>query len=316
MTSSNPVSGDQLEVKVTASSRKKLKVGILIRRIHLYAGLFLLPWVFLYGITGAMYNHQWLLPDAEFTSVGSEKLKGTSLDNFPDAESLARDVVSKLQAAAPDKTISLSQHASAQFNNDVILEVREGQQKYAVHIDPISKSAHVSKLPKQEALQPMLQDVTSVQLDQNPYSIAKGSVSEIMRQAGYGDGGSVHPRGWCKLNFIADVDGIPARVTYVLRDEHVDITKFDGRDGMLPRGFFLRLHTTHGQPPHWNARMIWSIFLDTMAIAMVTWGVTGLVMWWQLKRTRLIGFAVILTSVLTASCLYFAMSDFYASTKL
>ena len=33
-----------------------------LRRIHLYAGLFLLPWVFLYGVTGAMFNHQELFP--------------------------------------------------------------------------------------------------------------------------------------------------------------------------------------------------------------------------------------------------------------
>ena len=53
-----------------------------------------------------------------------------------------------------------------------------------------------------------------------------------------------------------------------------------------------------------------------MAIAMVTWGVTGLVMWWQLKRTRLIGAAVIAASLATAIWLYFGMFAFYATTQL
>lgn len=85
---------------------------------------------------------------------------------------------------------------------------------------------------------------------------------------------------------------------------------------MTPRQFFLRLHTSHGQPPHWNGRMYWSLILDAMAIAMVTWGISGLVMWWQIKRTRLIGSVVILASLITASGLYVAMMDFYATTKL
>jgi hypothetical protein len=53
-----------------------------------------------------------------------------------------------------------------------------------------------------------------------------------------------------------------------------------------------------------------------MAIAMVTWGVTGLVMWWQLKRTRLIGALVIVTSVATALWLYTSVSHFYARTMM
>jgi hypothetical protein len=62
--------------------------------------------------------------------------------------------------------------------------------------------------------------------------------------------------------------------------------------------------------------MIWSLAVDTMAIAMVCWGLTGLFMWWQLKRTRLIGGVIIACSLLTAAALYFSLHDFYAMTKL
>jgi molybdopterin-guanine dinucleotide biosynthesis protein A len=40
------------------SSRIRLRI----RRIHLYSGLFLLPWVIMYGMTGAMFNHLGLFP--------------------------------------------------------------------------------------------------------------------------------------------------------------------------------------------------------------------------------------------------------------
>ena len=122
--------------------------------------------------------------------------------------------------------------------------------------------------------------------------------------------------GWCKLNLLVTVDGQPARVTYVLRDGHVDVTRFTGEPGMSLRGFFLRLHTSHGRPPHWNGRMFWSMFVDAMAIAMVIWGLTGLVMWWQIKRTRIIGAAVIAVSMMCAAGMYMGMIHFYATTKL
>ena len=48
------------EAKPPKKRRVTPRWNILVRRLHLYAGLFMLPWVFLYGITGAMFNHQGL----------------------------------------------------------------------------------------------------------------------------------------------------------------------------------------------------------------------------------------------------------------
>lgn len=290
--------------------------NILIRRLHLYAGLFLLPWVFLYGITGAMFNHQGLLSETRTVKVPAENLANSALKAFPRPEELAIQVVQGIEEAVPDTAIELENDHHAEFNNEVILEVRSSGAKHAVHIDPVTRSARVVEFPEPEHQESLLNEVKNIRLHEDPYKLANSAVPQIMADAGFESNGSVHPRGWCKLNFLASIDGQPARVTYVLRDGHVDITKFDGSDGMTSRQFFLRLHTSHGQPPHWNARMIWSLFLDAMAIAMVTWGVTGLVMWWQLKRARLLGAAVIGASLVTAISLYFGMTAFYATTRM
>lgn len=292
------------------------RANILLRRIHLYAGLFLLPWVMLYGITGAMYNHQGLFPEVTIENIDASALGDSAVNTMPDAATLAGHVVEAMQAAAPQSSIALSNDHGAEFNNDIILQVEAGGQSHAVHIDPVSHAAKVVRLPEPETLQPAIAGLHQVTLDKNPYEMARQSVPEIMTLAGISGSEPPRPRGWCKLNFLADVDGQPARVTYVLRDGHVDVTKFEGQDGMSTRRFFMRLHTTHGQPPHWNGRMYWSLLLDIMAIAMVTWGITGLVMWWQIKRTRMIGAIVMASSVLTAAWLYYSMVHFYATTKL
>ncbi len=300
-----------------APSRKwSSKASILIRRVHLYTGLFLLPWVLLYGITGAMFNHQGLLPEAVIQDISPDELRDTSLANLQSPEQLAQQVVEALQDASPGVAIKLSDNHGAEFNNDIILEVSASDRLHVVQIDPIDRSARVVELSEKEQLQPLLEDIRNVSLSDNPYELARQAVPQIMSAAGIDSSRPAKPRGWCKLNFLASVNGEPARVTYVLRDGHVDVTKFDGNHGMTPRHFFLRLHTSHGQPPHWNGRMIWSVILDAMAIAMVTWALTGLFMWWQLKRARLIGSVVIAASVASSILIYMSMLDFYATTKL
>lgn len=302
-----------------ANGRKRSKLwtkfSILVRRIHLYAGLFLLPWVFLYGITGAMYNHQGLFPEAEIISVPNTA--STPMEDFPSEEILAQQVIAKLKEAKPELDIQLAKDHGAQFNNDIIMQVEHDGRTHVVSIDPVSKNSKVSILPvNPEAAKPLIKGVRNVKLEENPYQLATSSVSQVLESAGIQSSAAAKPRGWCKLNFLANVDGKDARVTYVLRDGHVDVIEYNGDDGMTPRQFFLRLHTSHGQPPYWNGRMFWSVILDTMAIAMVSWGVTGLIMWWSIKRTRFIGGIVICMSLITAAWLYFSMLHFYATTKL
>ncbi|MCA9912754.1 MAG: hypothetical protein KC496_05380, partial [Anaerolineae bacterium] len=65
-----------------------------------------------------------------------------------------------------------------------------------------------------------------------------------------------------------------------------------------------------------NGRMFWSLIVDGMAFAMVTWGITGVIMWWQIKRTRMVGAVVILLSLSTAGWLFFQLTLFYATTVL
>ncbi|TWU58834.1 hypothetical protein Poly51_16140 [Rubripirellula tenax] len=297
--------------------KRRTRFTMVLRRVHLYAGLFLLPWVFLYGITGAMFNHYGLFSEANIVDVPSSALSGSALDDFPSADLLAQQVVEQLRLAVPDAKIEMVDSHQPEFVNDVILQVKEDKIKHLVHIDPVAKSAWVASSPDKK-YQPdaMLAKIRNVDVPSRPYELAKTSVASVLESAGIGADGKSEPQGWCKLNFLATVDGTPARVTYVLRDGHVDVSKFEGKSGMSPRQFFMRLHTSHGRPPHWNARMMWSLFVDIMACAMVGWGVTGLVMWWQIKRTRLIGGAVMMLSIATAIGLYYGMIHFYAASKL
>ena len=283
----------------------------LTRRVHLYAGLFLLPWVFLYGATGAMYNHHDLFPYPTIETVDV----GDSLAGLPTAQELAEQVTAAIAAESPDAEVALHPDSTPEFTGDLMFETNSGGARKVVHIDPVSGHATINTFPENEERTGSALPVRNVKLSPDPFENARKDARLVLETAGL-DANGVRPLGWTKLNYLATVDGEPARVTYVLKDGHVDVEKYTGEDGMNPRAFLLRLHTSHGQPPHWNYRFVWSLFVDAMAIAMVGWGLTGLVMWWTIKRTRLIGAGVMIASVATAAVMFFGMEYYYATTKL
>ncbi len=304
--------------KPKSATKFSTRFTILIRRIHLYAGLFLLPWVFLYGITGAMFNHEGLFPDRVIQEVDATVLGQSPMVNFPTPSELAQQVVQTINKVHGNEAVKLMADSGAEFTNNIMYEVNEpGGRRHVVQMDPVSRSSavvtHVSDDLKPERI---LKSVSNISLEPNPLDAAQKSVPYVLSAAGIESTVDPKPFGWTKLNFLAEVNGEPARITYVLKDGHVELTKYAGQHGMTSRQFLMRLHTTHGQPPHWNGRMVWSLILDVMAVAMVSWGVTGVLMWWKIKRTRVIGGFVMAASVATAVALYLATHDFYATTTL
>ncbi len=73
------------------------------------------------------------------------------------------------------------------------------------------------------------------------------------------------------------------------------------------RRYLLRLHTAHTYPTEGGARWYWAVVVDIMAFVMVFWGASGVVMWWQIKSTRRFGSIAMLTSLVVAACLFYAM---------
>jgi hypothetical protein len=184
-------------------------------------------------------------------------------------------------------------------------------------MDPVTHDSWVGTMPKnEEDPEVLLPAIRNIRLTPDPQDTAKKAAASLLDGAGLLNGKEPQPFGWTKLNFVATVDGQPARITYVLKDGHVDINRYTGEDGMPLRHFFLRMHTSHGQPPSWNGKMFWSLAVDTMAVAMVFWGISGIIMWWQIKRTRWIGAVIIGLSLLTAGAMAMGLHDFYASTRL
>jgi len=94
------------------------------------------------------------------------------------------------------------------------------------------------------------------------------------------------------LSFQVEGDGRPWLATYNLQTGAISGRPLDAPGAqaeLTTRRFLLRLHTLHGYPSEFGVRWIWSLLVDVMAVLMVFWGVSGIVMWWQIKRLRRVG---------------------------
>jgi len=76
------------------------RVMQVIRRLHLYFGLFLLPWAILYGVTGFLFNHPTAFADAPTATFGRKDLVGTPMGNPPTPAAVAAQVVAALNSRA------------------------------------------------------------------------------------------------------------------------------------------------------------------------------------------------------------------------
>ena len=293
------------------------RITLLIRRVHLYSGLFLLPWVIMYGMTGSMFNHLGLFPQLSIETVDESAVADSGLSSFPKPIELATTVTQELQKQAGQVRVELADDPHAEYTGELMFETKVDGVQTVVYMNPMDQDAWLATLPKnEEEPEPLLPELRSIKLSPDPHEEVRGAASKILTSAGVKSDKEPQPFGWAKLNFLATVDGQPARITYVMKDGHVDINRFTGDDGMPLRNFLMRMHTSHGQPPHWNGRMFWSIAVDTMAIAMVGWGLSGVFMWWQIRRARKLGFVVISLSLATAAFMFLGLQHFYATTRL
>jgi len=94
-----------------------------VRRGHLYLGLFLLPWAVLYGVTAFLFNHPTVFADQPAVSFDKSDTKGTGLEDLPTPQDQAAQVVAELnkreQVKAKDaKSYALVRPDDAKYSRE------------------------------------------------------------------------------------------------------------------------------------------------------------------------------------------------------
>jgi hypothetical protein len=305
-----------------------------VRRAHLFLGLFLLPWVALYGVTAFLFNHPTAFADQPMSHFGRSAVAGTPLETVPSALDTAAAVTAEL--ARRGHAVELVRPEAVGFSRDAAFAtVKADGQTVSVLVDAATGTGTV----RSKADDPPKPTPTPA-----PFAVGPKPRGDTPPKRGRGEGGPakpvedgvrtdnpLHERMSAALPAVLERCGFPAgEVTVTSSPDVVFYLLADGRewkasyapmtgavsgtpaDAVTPpdlsaRRFLLRLHTAHGYPSDTSARWWWAVIVDVMAGVMVFWAVSGFFMWWQIKATRRLGVLALAASAVAATGLTLAM---------
>jgi hypothetical protein len=285
----------------------------LLRRVHLFAGLFMTPWVFLYGVTGFLFNHPDAFPDREVRRTGRAEIAGTELERFPTAAELAEQVVVALNARAGGTAFRLVDGGGAAYSRDLVVTATGHGREHSIRFDPDSGEALIRSTPSSEGSSSSWSAGTSVALADAPGDRLAQGVPRLLSKIGI-ESDETAVRNPPELICTVEQGGRFWRVAYNIQTGAISARPADGATARLStRRLLTGMHLAFSYPSRFGVRWFWAVAVDAMFVAMVFWGLSGLLMWWQMKALRRWGIVTLVLSALVAAALGVGMHEVLAS---
>lgn len=270
------------------------------RRVHLYLGMAMLPWVLLFGLTALSFNHPSigrnlsgrLLPPDEFHRLsGFEPWK---------PQLIADQVVARLNEKGQHFELLPE---SAAFRGWAFF-ARPGEA--GMHVVIVGLDRGIGFLSTRPHLKESLKPSFFGEVVQLPkYNTAElaRALEPVHGKLGIHETAPLraHPEIHPELRFVArDERGKAWNVVYDLSSGSLDGRPSDEGHHAAAIEIFEALHTQHHFPPTFGPTTLWAIFSDLTAVTIVLWALTGLVMALQLRRLRRVILATLLAGLLAA----------------
>jgi len=297
----------------------------LVRRTHLYLGLFLFPWAILYGVTGFLFNHPTLFADAPTTHFSRADVAGTPLESAPTPQDQATAVLAALndqqKPATPYRMGSGEAHYGTR--ESFVATVKSDARTFFVVYDPKTASGVIretttrsvaekapfatatGEAPRQRGMGmmgPMKHNHNGIKIEDSIIDRIKAAVPAIMERKGFPKG-EVTVTTSPDIKFPVEAEGKLWTAIYNPITTTVSGTAGPEQSELTWRTFLLRLHLSRGYPGEVTTKWLWAVGVDAMALILCYWGVSGLFMWWQIKATRKAGLVVLALSAVAATAL-------------
>lgn len=317
--------------------RKRLMHAV--RRGHLYAGLFLLPWVVMYGVTAFLFNHPNAFADQPAASFGRSHLAGTPMESPASPRDIAAEVVAQLQARAPEgAAYTLVEPEKAKFTREAAfatvkadgetvsllvyangtggsIRSRKDEPPKAVEKAPFATGGAkaAAKGGRGGNNPPPRTAADGVTTSTPLHERVRDAVPTILERCGFA-AGEVTVTSVPDVSFRMSDGEKVWTVAYNPQTGAVSGKSGDeAGEPLSARRFLTRLHLAHGYPSETGVRWAWAVVVDAMAFVMVFWGLSGILMWWQVKATRKFGVVVVLLSAAAATWLAVGMHGVIAA---
>ncbi len=286
------------------------------RRVHMYLGLLLVPWVVLFGASGFLFNHNstfWGGNVETLATFDSQQVLSENGVQAIDIDHQMETVLSKINASGKS---NYSLHGSPWLNGHLSLSGKSGKENLSFKIDPRNGATQVTSnqrnSPKQEKPGFDKQKIESSPLDL-PHLETR--LTQLLAEQGIEltSGLTLPSRGSnAEIRFmLEDETGKLWRGSYQLATSTLSGVADDAESGMNLAAAMTRLHKTHHYPVTFGARWLWSLIGDITAISLVVWGISGLIMWWQIKPTRVIGAVSVFLAAIIALYIFSGTLDDY-----
>lgn len=263
-----------------------------IRRAHLYAGLALVPFVALYGVTAVLFNHPTWWSTTEAITVPADAVDAAGRERLPSAEALA----AALLAEVDDPRWQLDPAALPRFTGRSVLQAEHAGWSHSLVVEDADGAARLVSRPASAR-----GDDASLRVAEGrELTTGRAALRSLETAASRLVGADVESslrwrtRSSPRLEFGVVGDDGAFEASYDLGSGALRLTPVaDAAPARSVRSFLLRLHTAHGYPADGGVRMVWAVLVDAMGLAMVAWAVSGLMMWWQMKNLRRVGLAAL-----------------------
>ncbi|WP_422923403.1 hypothetical protein [Singulisphaera sp. PoT] len=238
-----------------AATRSRARVRFnaamkLVRRAHMYAGLSLVPFVTLYGVTAFLFNHPDWFSDRTVRLITAKDVAGTALATFPTPAALAEQVVSAINREAPSP-VKLSDSQAPSYSRDLALTARTGDTEQVIFVELEGRVGTVRSAPIEKPFSMPAWTQRASYLDVAPATQARDAVSSIMTKWGEAPK-DIKIRTPAELIFAVESEGRNWRVAYNLQNQGMVATPT--APSLSSRRFLTGLHLACRYPSQVDAR--------------------------------------------------------------
>jgi hypothetical protein len=254
-----------------------------LRRVHLYSGLAMLPFVLVYGVSAFLFNHG-----------GGAAAPLVALPVTP----LAVDAVAQARAVAAALAQDPAALQNARLDGDWTFEFTHDGRRQRLVLPSDGGEPHVRTIPPSTP--------RSERLPAALFAAGNNAATTVARAVLAAAG--MPPDALRRT-------GAPT-LRYSIGDRETSVSLERGQPSERAAGFDLgrllqRLHTAHGYGGD-APRIFWAVVVDLMAGSMVLWAVSGLVMWWQRRSHRVRGLLVLVATFAFAVTLAVLMHSLFS----
>lgn len=283
-----------------APRRARIPWMLWTRRIHLYSGLFLIPWAALYGVTALLFNHP-----AWFSPTTTTQLDRTVV--LPEPQALAGSLLAEVAATPSFAGRSLRLvPGSARWEHAIAWRLAGDEAEHSLIVEPGKPGATLRSAPKGPPPGPDALAGTRSKVGPRALEATTAAVGSLAAELALGPAKPA-ARNVPDLEMLVEIDGAPHLVRHDLQSGTVVARDADAARPPAWRAFLLRLHTAHGYPSQLNARWVWAFVSDGMGVALLVWALSGVLMWLQMRGLRRAGLVALVLGLLTAVALGAAM---------